>query len=59
MPDLPTDPVVAAFVAVDSEDSGGRALLATFTNSTWGTMHTRWRFTVTDGRITRFDTGQA
>ena len=104
MTDLPTDPVVAAFVAainagdraafdatlapevtmsddgttrdlntwvdkeifsadgrmtVDSEEDGGRSLLATFTNSTWGAMRTRWRFTVVDGKITRFDTGQA
>ncbi|GAA4533929.1 nuclear transport factor 2 family protein [Amycolatopsis samaneae] len=46
-------------MAVESEEDGGRELVATFTNSTWGAMRTRWRFTVRDGRITRFDTGQA
>ncbi|MFD9890737.1 nuclear transport factor 2 family protein [Amycolatopsis sp. NPDC059027] len=46
-------------MAVESEEDGGMALVATFTNSTWGAMRTRWRFTVRDGRIARFDTGQA
>lgn len=44
---------------VESASDGGRALTATFTNSTYGTMRTRWAFTVTDGRISRFETGQA
>ena len=44
---------------VESETAGGLELIATFTNSTWGAMRTRWRFTVADGKITRFDTGQA
>ncbi|WP_017594376.1 nuclear transport factor 2 family protein [Nocardiopsis potens] len=44
---------------VESESDGGRDLVAAYTNSTWGTMRTRWRFTVDGGRITRFDTGQA
>ncbi|MFC5723389.1 nuclear transport factor 2 family protein [Streptomyces gamaensis] len=44
---------------VESESDGGRSLVARFTNDTWGAMRTAWRFTVTDGRISRFDTGQA
>jgi hypothetical protein len=104
MADLPTDPVVGAFVAaindgdraafdallapgvtmsddgtdrdvadwtereifaadgrmtVESEEGDGTALVATFTNSTWGAMRTRWRFTIEGGRIIRFETGQA
>ncbi|WP_216216826.1 nuclear transport factor 2 family protein [Amycolatopsis aidingensis] len=44
---------------VESESDDGRALIARFTNSSWGTMRTRWHFTINDGTITRFDTGQA
>lgn len=46
-------------MTVESEQDGGRALVATFRNSTWGEMRTRWRFTVEDGSIIRFETGQA
>ncbi|MBQ0867339.1 nuclear transport factor 2 family protein [Streptomyces sp. RK75] len=46
---------------MDIEDvsADGRTLTATYTNATWGSMRTRWAFTVTDGRISRFETGQA
>ncbi|MFJ9839362.1 nuclear transport factor 2 family protein [Kitasatospora sp. NPDC101155] len=44
---------------VQSESTGGHALIAEFTNDTWGVMRTTWRFTVEDGKISRFDTGQA
>ena len=45
---------------VDNESNGGRALLAHYRNDTWGEMRTRWNFTVEDdGRISRFETGQA
>ncbi|MFJ4790658.1 nuclear transport factor 2 family protein [Streptomyces sp. NPDC088794] len=45
---------------VDNESQGGRALLANYRNDTWGEMRTRWSFTVEDdGRISRFETGQA
>jgi hypothetical protein len=44
---------------VDNESNGGRALIARYSNDTWGEMKTRWSFTVDDGRITRFETGQA
>jgi hypothetical protein len=44
---------------VQTESDGGRALIANFRNETWGEMRTAWRFTVEDGRISRFETGQA
>jgi len=45
---------------VDNESQGGRALLARYSNDTWGEMRTKWTFTVADdGRISRFETGQA
>ncbi|UXY27229.1 nuclear transport factor 2 family protein [Streptomyces sp. HUAS TT20] len=45
---------------VDNEARGGRALVARYSNDTWGEMRTRWSFTVEDdGRISRFETGQA
>ncbi|MCX5420371.1 nuclear transport factor 2 family protein [Streptomyces sp. NBC_00078] len=45
---------------VDNESQGGRALLAQYRNDTWGEMQTRWSFQVeNDGRISRFETGQA
>ncbi|MFJ2258592.1 nuclear transport factor 2 family protein [Streptomyces sp. NPDC087844] len=45
---------------VDNESQGGLALVARYSNDSWGEMRTKWSFTVDgDGRITRFDTGQA
>ncbi|MGW2371567.1 MULTISPECIES: nuclear transport factor 2-like protein [Kitasatospora] len=44
---------------VQTESSGGHGLVANFTNETWGEMRTAWRFTVADGKISRFETGQA
>lgn len=44
---------------VEAEADGGRALVATYTNDTWGAMRTAWRFTVDGGQIARFETGQA
>jgi len=44
---------------VVSETDGGRALIADFTNSTWGRMRTAWRFEISDGKVSRFETGQA
>ncbi|WP_329216656.1 nuclear transport factor 2 family protein [Streptomyces sp. NBC_01485] len=45
---------------VTKESDGGRALIADYSNDTWGEMRTKWSFTVEDdGRISRFETGQA
>ena len=44
---------------VQSQSDGGLTLAAVFRNDTWGEMRTAWRFTVSDGSISRFETGQA
>ena len=44
---------------VVSAGDGGRSLIAAYRNDTWGEMRTRWAFTVTGGKISRFETGQA
>jgi len=44
---------------VDNESRGGRVLIARYRNDAWGEMRTRWHFEVEDGRISRFETGQA
>ncbi|UQX02755.1 nuclear transport factor 2 family protein [Streptomyces sp. RerS4] len=45
---------------VESEADGGRSLIVDYRNDTWGAMRTAWRFEVTgDGRVSRFETGQA
>ncbi|MEU7030566.1 nuclear transport factor 2 family protein [Streptomyces sp. NPDC015232] len=44
---------------VEDETDGGRGLVATYTNDTWGSMRTAWRFTVEGDKVARFETGQA
>jgi len=44
---------------VDRVSPDGHTLEVTYTNSTWGSMRTRWAFTVRDGKVSRFETGQA
>jgi hypothetical protein len=44
---------------VDRESRDGRDLVAKYRNDTWGEMRTRWHFEVEEGRIARFETGQA
>ncbi|MGW7249425.1 nuclear transport factor 2 family protein [Streptomyces decoyicus] len=44
---------------VQSESHQGLSLVADYRNDTWGEMRTRWRFTVADGKVSRFETGQA
>jgi hypothetical protein len=44
---------------VVSVRDGGRSLIAAYRNDTWGEMRTRWAFTIADGKISRFETGQA
>ncbi len=44
---------------VESESDDGRSLLVTYTNSTYGTMRTAWRFIGAGDKLSRFETGQA
>jgi hypothetical protein len=44
---------------VVAAQDGGRSLIAAYRNDTWGEMRTRWAFTVANGKISRFETGQA
>ncbi|WP_158891111.1 nuclear transport factor 2 family protein [Amycolatopsis anabasis] len=44
---------------VESATDDGRSLIANYRNDRWGAMRTAWRFVVSDGRISRFETGQA
>ncbi|WP_433603178.1 nuclear transport factor 2 family protein [Nocardia sp. CA-135953] len=44
---------------VESVGDNGTELVADYTNSRWGSMRTAWRFIVRDGKISRFETGQA
>ena len=44
---------------VETAEDEGRTFVANYSNSTWGAMRTRWRFTVRDGKVARFETGQA
>ncbi|MEO3973147.1 nuclear transport factor 2 family protein [Streptomyces sp. CAU 1734] len=46
-------------MTVESQSDDGRALVARFRNDTWGEMRTKWDFTVADGRVAHFATGQA
>ena len=50
---------VNGHIELASASDGGRTLIANYRNDTWGAMRTRWRFTVRDGKVARFDTGQA
>jgi hypothetical protein len=50
---------VHGHLEVVSASDGGRSLIAAYRNDTWGEMRTRWAFTTTDRKISRFETGQA
>ena len=44
---------------VDVQSHDGRSLVVNYTNSTYGTMRTTWKFIVEGEKISRFETGQA
>jgi SnoaL-like domain len=44
---------------VESQSDDGRSLIVNYTNSTYGTMRTEWKFTVEGDKVARFETGQA
>lgn len=50
---------VSGHLDVESVTDGGRFLIARFRNDTWGTMRTRWHFTVVSDKISRIEAGQA
>ncbi|MFI6596700.1 nuclear transport factor 2 family protein [Nonomuraea sp. NPDC050536] len=45
--------------AIETQGQDGLGMMVRFRNDTWGEMKTRWRFEVGNGKITRFETGQA
>lgn len=44
---------------VERAEDEGRKFVASYSNSTWGAMRTRWQFFIRDGKVARFETGQA
>ena len=46
-------------MTIESQSDDGRSMIVQYSNSTWGAMRTAWKFFVTDGKISRFETGQA
>ena len=50
---------VNGHLEVVSAADGGRSLIAAYRNDTWGEMRTSWAFTITGGKVSRFETGQA
>ena len=44
---------------VESQSDDGCSLIANYTNSTYGTMRTAWKFTIEGDKVARFETGQA
>ncbi|MFI2281085.1 nuclear transport factor 2 family protein [Nocardia beijingensis] len=44
---------------VESVGDNGTELVADYTNSRWGSMRTTWRFVLREGKVSRFETGQA
>jgi hypothetical protein len=46
-------------MSVESATDGGRSLIAGYSNATYGAMRVFWRFTLSAGKISRFETGQA
>ena len=44
---------------VESQSDDGRSLIVNYTNSTYGTMRTTWKFSVEEDKVSRFETGQA
>jgi hypothetical protein len=48
-----------AHMTVDREQGHGLYLLARMRNDAWGEMSTFWRFQLSDGKVSRIDTGRA
>lgn len=43
---------------VEAESGDGRSLVVRYRNDMWGEMLTSWSFTITDGKVSRMETGQ-
>lgn len=50
---------VGGRMEVESQSPDGLSLLALYRNDTWGQMRTSWAFTITGGKVSHMDTGQA
>jgi ketosteroid isomerase-like protein len=50
---------VNGHLEVESATDDGHSLVARYRNDTWGEMRTTWQFTVRNGKVARFDPGQA
>ena len=50
---------VNGYLTVESATDDGHSLVARYRNDTWGEMRTTWQFTVHNGKIAHFATGQA
>ncbi len=48
-----------ARLSVNEERNDGRRLMVAIDDEKWGHMDTYWDFEVEDGKIVRFETGQA
>ncbi|MFR9768277.1 nuclear transport factor 2 family protein [Nocardia sp. SC052] len=48
-----------ARMQVESVGDDGTELVADYTNTRWGSMRTTWRFVLREGKVSRFETGQA
>lgn len=44
---------------VETQGNDGLSLVASYRNDMWGEMRTAWSFTVDQGKVSHFDTGQA
>ncbi|HEX2617848.1 MAG TPA: nuclear transport factor 2 family protein [Flavobacteriales bacterium] len=47
------------FTSIDKVEGGGLHVYGRFHSDTWGDFKTYFKFTVSDGRITRLEVGQA
>lgn len=50
---------VNGYMEIESESGGGQYLIARYRNDTWGQMRTSWAFTISGGKISRIEAGQA
>ncbi|MDJ0466488.1 nuclear transport factor 2 family protein [Streptomyces sp. H27-C3] len=49
----------SGYMEVESQKASGLSLVVRYRNEAWGEMRTAWVFIVENGKIARFETGQA